>query len=127
MSKAKGKVPGVLGKANVVFILDHQAFSGDLPPGINPMHLLGNRFKKLKTKGQVIGVFQGDTVYMTLDDEAYNEYRQVTTGNPYKERIFELIKQGARIEECVVPIHNCRMGKEDLLPGEKENTHAWFS
>ncbi|MCE5330057.1 hypothetical protein LLG07_06980 [bacterium] len=50
----------------------------------------------MKTKGQIIGVFHGDAAYMTLNDEAYNTYRKVTTGNPYKELIAELIKQGVQ-------------------------------
>ncbi|MCX5824292.1 MAG: hypothetical protein NTY86_12515 [Deltaproteobacteria bacterium] len=76
-------IPVVLEKANVVFNMDHLAFAGDLPVGINYMYLLANRFKEMKTKGQIIGVFHGDAAYMTLNDEAYNAYRKVTTGNPY--------------------------------------------
>src|SRR5450759_1115779 len=99
-------IPVVLEKANVVFNMDHLAFAGDLPVGINYMHLLANRFKELKTQGQIIGVFHGDTAYMTLKDEAYNVYRKVTTGNPYKELIAELIKHGVQIEECMVSMKN---------------------
>ena len=95
-------IPVVLEKANVVFNMDHLAFAGDLPVGINYMYLLANRFKEMKTKGQIIGVFHGDAAYMTLNDEAYNAYRKVTTGNPYKELIAELINQGVQIEECAV-------------------------
>ena len=61
---------------------------------------------------------------MTLNDEAYNVYRKVTTGNPYKELIVELIKQGAQIEECAVSMQNHRWGNEDLLPGVKVNNGA---
>ena len=35
-------IPVVLEKANVVFNMDHLAFAGDLPVGINYMHLLAN-------------------------------------------------------------------------------------
>ena len=117
-------IPVVLEKANVVFNMDHLALAGNLPVGINYMHLLANRFKEMKTKGQIIGLFHGDAAYMTLNDEAYNAYRKVTTGNPYKELIAELIKQGVQIEECAVSMKNHMWGNEDLLPGVKVNSGA---
>ena len=117
-------IPVVLEKANVVFNMDHLALAGNLPVGINYMYLLANRFKEMKTKGQIIGVFHGDAAYMTLNDEAYNAYRKVTTGNPYKELIAELIKQGVQIEECAVSMKNHMWGNEDLLPGVKVNSGA---
>ena len=117
-------IPVVLEKANVVFNMDHLALAGNLPVGINYMHLLANRFKEMKTKGQIIGLFHGDAAYMTLNDEAYNAYRKGTTGNPYKELIAELIKQGVQIEECAVSMKNHMWGNEDLLPGVKVNSGA---
>jgi len=114
----------VLKNANVIFNMDHLAFAGDLPVGINYMHLLANRFKELGTKGQIIGVFHGDAAYMTLNDKAYNAYRNVSTGNPYKGLIAELIKQGVQIEECAVSMKSHRWVNEDLLPGVKVNTGA---
>jgi intracellular sulfur oxidation DsrE/DsrF family protein len=118
------EIPVVLEKANVVFNMDHLAFAGDLPVGINYMHLLVNRFKEMKTKGQIIGVFHGDAAYMTLNDEAYNAYRKVTTGNPYKVLIAELIKQDVQIEECAVSMKNHAWGNENLLSGVKVNSGA---
>jgi DsrE/DsrF-like family. len=117
-------IPVVLEKSNVVFNMDHLAFAGDLPVGINYMHLLANRFKEVDTKGQIIGVFHGDAAYMTLNDKAYNAYRKVSTGNPYKGLIAELLKQGVQIEECAVSMKNHKWGNEDLLPGVKVNTGA---
>lgn len=55
-----------LEKADVVFNMDHLAFAGDMPVGINYMHLLANRFKEMGTKGNIVGVFHGDAAYMTL-------------------------------------------------------------
>jgi intracellular sulfur oxidation DsrE/DsrF family protein len=118
------EIPVVLEKANVVFNMDHLAFAGDLPVGINYMHLLVNRFKEMKTKGQIIGVFHGDAAYMTLNDEAYNAYRKVFTGNPYKGLLAELIKQGVQIEECAVSMKNHTWDNEDLLRGVKVNSGA---
>ena len=117
-------IPVVLKQANVVFNMDHLAFAGDLPVGINYMHLLANRLKEMGTMGNIIGIFHGDAAYMTLNDKAYNAYRHVSTGNPYKNLIAELIKQGVLIEECAVSMKNHLWGNEDLLPGVKVNTGA---
>ena len=61
---------------------------------------------------------------MTLNDKAYNAYRAVSTGNPYKELIARLIKQGVQIEECAVSMKSHNWVNEDLLPGVKVNTGA---
>jgi intracellular sulfur oxidation DsrE/DsrF family protein len=118
------EIPVVLEKANVVFNMDHLAFAGDVPVGMSYMLLLTNRFREMNTKGQIIGVFHGDAAYMTLNDEAYNVYRKVITGNPYKGLLAELLKQGVQIEECVVSMKNHAWGPEDLLPGVKINAGA---
>ena len=117
-------IPVKLEKANVVFKMDHLAFSGDMPVGIMYMHLLANRLKEMGTKGQIIGIFHGKAAYMTLNDKAYNAYRKVSTGNPYKELIAALMKEGVQIEECAVSMKNHNWTNENLLPGVKVNTGA---
>jgi intracellular sulfur oxidation DsrE/DsrF family protein len=117
-------VPVVLEKANVVFNMDHLAFDGDMPVGIKYMHLLANRFKEVRIKGQVIAIFHADAAYMTLNDKAYNSYRKVSFGNPYKDLIAMLMKQGVQIEECAVSMKAHGWSNEDLLPGVKVNTGA---
>ena len=117
-------IPVVLEKADVVFNMDHLAFAGDMSIGINYMRLLSNRFKEMNTKGHIIGVFHGDAAYLTLNDNAYNTYRKVTTGNPHKALIAELMNLGVQIEECGVSMKNHQWGNEDLLPGVKVNSGA---
>jgi len=117
-------IPVTLKKANVVFNMDHLAFSGDTPVGMKYMHLLAKHLKKMGTKGKIIGVFHGEAAYMTLDDKAYNAYRKVKTGNPYKGMVAALIKQGVQIEECVVSMRGHHWTNEDLLPGVKVNGGA---
>src|SRR5271157_2173770 len=117
-------IPVKLEKANVVFNMDHLAFNGDMPVGTMYMHLLAKRFTEMGTKGRIIGIFHGEAAYMTLNDKAYNAYRKVSTGNPYKELIAELMKQGVQIEECAVSMKNHNWVNEDLLPGVKVNTGA---
>lgn len=117
-------IPVVLKQANVVFNMDHLAFAGDLPVGISYMHQLANRYREMGTKGKIIGVFHGDAAYMTLTDKTYNAYRHVSTGNPYKTLIAELIRQGVQIEECGVSMKNHQWANQDLLPGVKVDTAA---
>lgn len=117
-------VPVTLKKARAVFNLDHLAFSGDMPVGMKYMGLLAKRFKELNTEGEIIGVFHGDAAYLTLNDQAYNAYRKVNTGNPYKGVMADLLKQGIQIEECAVSMKANNWGNGDLLPGVKVNTGA---
>ena len=117
-------IPVMLEKANVVFNMDHLAFAGDMPVGINYMRLLANRFTEMNTQGQIVGVFHGDAAYMTLNDEAYNAHRQVKTGNPYKNLVAELIRQGVQIEECAMSMENHHWLNDALLPGVKVHSGA---
>jgi intracellular sulfur oxidation DsrE/DsrF family protein len=117
-------VPIKLEKANVVFNMDHLAFAGDVPIGIKYMDLLAKRFTEMNTKGQIIGIFHGEAAYMTLSDKAYNVYRHVNTGNPYKALIAGLIRQGIQIEECAVSMKAHNWGNPDLLEGVKVDTGA---
>ena len=117
-------IPVVLEKADVVFNMDHLAFVGDMPVGMNYMRLLSARFREMKTKGQIIAIFHGDAAYMTLNDKAYNAYRKVNTGNPYKGLIGGLLASQVQIEECAVSMKNHQWGNEDLLPGIMVNSGA---
>ena len=117
-------IPVVLEKADVVFNMDHRAFVGDMPVGMNYMRLLSARFREMNTKGQIVAIFHGDAAYMTLNDRAYNAYRNVSTGNPYKELIASLLGSGVQIEECAVSMKNHQWGNDDLLPGIKVNSGA---
>ncbi len=113
-----------LKKGNVVFNMDHLAFSGDQPVGLKYMTLLKERFEKEKIAGKIIAVFHGDAGYMTLEDESYNAYRNVKTGNPYKAQIQELIKNGVQIEECAMTMKAKKWLNKELILGVKVNTGA---
>jgi intracellular sulfur oxidation DsrE/DsrF family protein len=119
-------IPVSLKQANVVFNLDHLTFAGDMPVGMRYMHLLAKRFAEQGTKGRIIGIFHGDAAYMTLNDAAYNAYRHVATGNPYKQLIAEMLAEGVQIEECAVSMAGHQWGNQDLLPGVKVNTGAIY-
>ncbi len=123
-TEVKIDIPVHLKKGNVVFNMDHLAFSGDQPVGLKYMTLLKERFEKEKISGKIIAVFHGDAGYMTLEDESYNAYRNVKTGNPYKAQIQELIKNGVQIEECAMTMKAKKWLNKDLIPGVKVNTGA---
>lgn len=82
------------------------------------------RLKELGAKGRIVGVFHGSAAYMTLNDRAYNANRHVSTGNPYKALIMDLLGQGVDIEECAVSMENNKWSNSDLLPGVKVNSGA---
>lgn len=123
-SEIRVDLPVTLKKAQVVFNLDHLAFAGDMPVGMKYMGLLAHRLKDLKAEGDIIGVFHGDAAYLTLNDAAYNAYRHVSTGNPYKGVLADLLKQGVHLEECAVSMKAHQWGNDDLLPGVKVNAGA---
>jgi len=117
-------VPVVLKQAKVVFNMDHAAFGGDVPVGINHMTLMVDRFKHVGTDWKIAAVFHGDAGYMLLNDEAYNTVRKTKTGNPYKAAIENLIGQGVDIEECAVTMKGNKWTNANLLPGVKVNSGA---
>ena len=117
-------VPVVLKNANVVFNMDHAAFSGDTPVGLSHMSMMLNRFNQNHTKWNMVAVFHGDAGYMLLNDETYNVVRKTRTGNPYKVTIQELISHGVQIEECAVTMKNNQWNNGNLIPSVKVNSGA---
>jgi intracellular sulfur oxidation DsrE/DsrF family protein len=61
---------------------------------------------------------------VTLNDTAYDEDRNVATGNPYKNLISDLQKRGVKVELCGATAKAHGYGNEDLLPDIKVNTDA---
>ncbi|KWT86798.1 DsrE family protein [Candidatus Magnetominusculus xianensis] len=119
----KVDIPVVFKDAKVVFNMDHLAFDGDKPVGIKYMLLMRERMKETKTT-RIIGIFHGDAAYMTLTDEAYNKFRKINTGNPYKKLIADMVAMGIELEECMVSMMAHGWVNSDLLPGIKVNGGA---
>jgi len=117
-------LPVKIEKADIVFNMNHLAFRGDMPVGFMYMQHLANHYKEQHIKGKIIAIFYGDVAYMTLNDSAYNAYRAVSSGNPYRELIAGLLQQGVEIEECAVSMKGHNWSNEDLLPGVKVTTGA---
>jgi uncharacterized protein len=115
-------VPVVLKEVKVVFNMSRPAFLGDSSVGLNHMQLMLQNFKSQNTKYRMIAVFYGPMGYMLLNDEAYDKSRNSHNGNPYKDVIAELQKDGVEFEECAVTAKGNGWTNSDLLPGVKVNT-----
>ncbi len=117
-------VPVVLKDAKVVFNLDHPAFEGDEPTGLNFMRLMLARFRADHASARIVAIFHGAIGYMLLDDDAYNRVRGSSHGNPYKDQIAALMAGGVEIEECGETMLANHWRNADLLPGAKVDTGA---
>ncbi len=117
-------VPVKLEQAKVVFNMDHLAFQGDYPVGMKYMHLLAQRLKETGAKGHIVAVFHGAAAYMTLNDRAYDASRKVSTGNPFKKLVADLLAEGVEVEECAVSMRANGWSNDDLLPGVQVNSGA---
>ena len=119
-------VPVVLKEAKIVFNLDHLAFEGDEPTGLQFMRVMVARFLADHTKARIIAIFHGAAGYMALDDRAYDKVRNWRHGNPYKDQIAALQRAGVDIEECGQTMADNHWYNAELLPGVKVNSGANF-
>jgi intracellular sulfur oxidation DsrE/DsrF family protein len=69
-------------------------------------------------------VFSTLAGHPTLNDEAYNLSRNITTGNPFKDQILDLMKKGVQIELCGATAAAHNWTNSDVIPGVKVNTDA---
>jgi intracellular sulfur oxidation DsrE/DsrF family protein len=119
-------VPVRLSEARVVFNLDHLAFDGDQPIGLQFMNLMVERFQSSPVKWQIIAIFHGPNGYMALGDTSYDRVRHWKHGNPYKDQIAALQAAGVQIELCAETMRLNGWRNADILPGVKVNSGANF-
>lgn len=119
-------VPVSLKDAKVVFNLDHLAFAGDEPIGLDFLRVMTARFHAERTNYHIVAIFHGPAGYMLLRDATYNRVRNWENGNPYKDQIAALLKDGVQFEECGETMKINHWRNDDLLPGAKVNTGANF-
>jgi intracellular sulfur oxidation DsrE/DsrF family protein len=117
-------IPVKLEEVKVVFSIASLSFEGDLPGSLFHMGLIVDDIADWKAKSQVVAVFHTNAGHVTLHDAAYNADREITTGNPYKGLVADLIKRGVKVELCgaTAKVHN--YGNADLLPDIKINRDA---
>jgi intracellular sulfur oxidation DsrE/DsrF family protein len=117
-------IPVTLSELKVAFSVAALAFEGDLPASIFHLQLITKNIADWNAKAHVVVVFHTSAGHVTLHDQAYNADRMVSTGNPYKELVADLMKRGVRVELCGATAAAHHWGNEDLLPSIKVNTNA---
>jgi intracellular sulfur oxidation DsrE/DsrF family protein len=117
-------VPVQLKPSKVAFNMDHPAFAGDQSIGLAYMRLMIKNYRNSHTPLEVIAVFHGALGYMLLNDEVYNKVRKSDKGNPYKDAIAALQKEGVQFEECGQTARANSWVNADLLPDVKVNSGA---
>ena len=117
-------IPVTLSELKVVFSVAALAFEGDLPASIFHLQLITDNIADWKAKAQVIAVFHSLAGHVTLHDQAYNADRNISTGNPYKKLVEDLMKRGVQVELCGATAAAHHWGNEDLLPNIPVNTNA---
>src|SRR5215469_6065079 len=117
-------IPVKLPTLKAAFSVAALGFEGDLPASIFHLQLIAKDVANWNAKAQVIAVFHTSAGHVTLHDQAYNADRMVSTGNPYKELVADLIKHGVQVELCGATAAAHHWGNEDLLPCIKVNTNA---
>ena len=117
-------IPVKLTEVKSVFSIGALAFEGDLPASIFHLQLIENDIADWKARSEVIAVFHTNAGHVTLHDQAYNKDRMVSTGNPYKQLVADLMKRGVQVELCGATAAVHHWGNEDLLPGIKVNRDA---
>jgi len=117
-------IPVRLSEIKVAFSVAALAFEGDLPASIFHMQLITNDIEAWAAQSQVIAIFHTSAGHVTLHDDAYNADRMVSTGNPYKNLVTDLMKRGVQIELCGATAAVHKWGNADLLPHVQVNTDA---
>ena len=117
-------IPVRLSEIKVAFSVAALAFEGDLPASIFHMQLITTDIEAWAARSQVIVVFHTSAGHVTLHDDAYNTERMVSTGNPYKKLVTDLMERGVQIELCGATAAVHKWGNADLLPQVQVNTDA---
>ena len=117
-------IPVQLPEVKVAFSIAALAFEGDLPASIFHLQLISKDIDAWNANARVIAVFHTNAGHVTLNDDAYNAERMISSCNPYKELVADLMKRGVQIELCGATATVHKWGNADLLPGVKVNTDA---
>ncbi|WP_244413936.1 DsrE family protein [Methylorubrum extorquens] len=117
-------VPVNLRNSRVAFNMDHLAFNGDQSIGLTYMQLMLKNYQVSGARLELVAVFHGAVGYLLLDGAAYNKARKTSRGNPFKEQILDLQKQGVLFEGCGQTARNNGWVNADFIPGVLVNAGA---
>ena len=117
-------IPVKLTQVKAVFSIASLSFEGDLPASLFHMGLMVGDVADWNANSEIVAVFHTNAGHVTLHDAAYYQDRIITTGNPYKGMVADLIKRGVKVELCGATAKAHNYGNEDLLPNIKINRDA---
>ena len=117
-------VPVKLDGIKVVFSVGSLAFEGDLPASIFHMKLILDDAESWGASAEIVAVFHTNAGHVTLNDRAYDEARDIETGNPYRDLVANLVDRGVKVELCGATAKAHGWTNADLLPDIRVNTDA---
>ena len=117
-------IPVTLPDVKAVFSIASLSFEGDLPAAVFHLQLITNDVSDWGASSDIVAVFHTNAGHATLIDEAYNADRGISTGNPYRRLVQDLMNGGVRVEPCGATAKVHHYGNEDLIPGILVNTDA---
>jgi intracellular sulfur oxidation DsrE/DsrF family protein len=117
-------IPVDLKEVKNVFSIAALSFEGDLPASLFHLGLIMDDISAWKARSHVIVVFHTNAGHATLIDQEYNRDRNVSTGNPYRGLVQDLMARGVNVELCGATAHAHGWGNADTISGIKINTDA---
>ena len=117
-------IPVKLDDVKIVFSVASLSFEGDLPAALFHMGLIVDDIADWKAKSEVVAVFHTNAGHVILQDGPYNKDRNISTGNPYRKLVTDLMEKGVQVELCGATAKAHGWGNADTIPGIKINTDA---
>lgn len=117
-------IPVEMDDVKIVFSVASLSFEGDLPAALFHTGLIVDDIADWKAKSQVVVVFHTNAGHVTLHDEAYDKDRNISTGNPYRKLVTDLMRKGVQVELCGATAKAHGWVNADTIPGIKVNTDA---
>ncbi|MEU4673033.1 DsrE family protein [Amycolatopsis sp. NPDC023774] len=117
-------IPVKLAEVKAVFSVGSLDFEGDLPASLFHLGLIAGDAADWGASSDVVVVFHTNAGHVTLHDAAYNADRNISTGNPYRQLVADLVARGVRVELCGATAKAHHWDNEDLLSDILVNTDA---
>jgi intracellular sulfur oxidation DsrE/DsrF family protein len=117
-------IPVRLKEVNNVFSIAALSFEGDLPASLFHLGLIMDDIAAWKAKSHIVVVFHTNAGHAALIDEVYNKDRNISTGNPCRGLVQDLMARGVCVELCGATAQAHGWGNADTISGIKINTDA---
>jgi intracellular sulfur oxidation DsrE/DsrF family protein len=117
-------IPVELTEVKAAFGVASLSFEGDLPAAIFHIGLVVSDASSWGITPDVVAVFHTNAGHVVLDDEPYNQDRNISTGNPYKALIVDMMAKGVRVELCGATARAHGWRNSQTIAGVKINTDA---